>query len=288
VIAAGLALALLSAFALNWAFFRQHDVASGLPPLSIRRPLASLRALFGSPRWLVGFAVGIAGWAAYVAALRLAPLSLVQATAAGGIGVLALLVRAAGTPLSRRESTGVIWAVAGLAALGISLAGGASAGSEAAAAAVAVWCLASAAAAGMSAGPLARALAPGAGLGIAAGLLYAAGDVATKQAVAGGAELAFVPVLLACHGLAFVALQLGFQRGGALATAGIATVATNALPILAGTTLFGEGLPDGPLGLLRLLAFGAVVVGAAAIAGRGEPQEQASGLTGAVAARTID
>ena len=111
--------------------------------------------------------------------------------------------------------------------------------------AVAAWCVASAAAAGVSAGPLARVVAPGAGLGIAAGVLYAAGDVATKQAVAGGAELAFVPVLLACHGLAFVALQLGFQRGGALATAGVATLATNALPILAGTTLYAEGLPGG-------------------------------------------
>ena len=288
MIAAGLALALVSAFALNWAFFRQHDVASGLPPLSIRRPLASLRALFGSPRWLVGFSVGIAGWAAYIAALRLAPLSLVQATAAGGIGVLALLVRAAGTPLSRRETVGVIWSVAGLAALGVSLAGGAAAGSEATATWVAAWCVASAVAAGVSAGPLSRVVAPGAGLGIAAGVLYAAGDVATKQAVAGGAELAFVPVLLACHGLAFVALQLAFQRGGALATAGIATVATNALPILAGTTLYAEGLPGGALGLLRLLAFGAVVVGAAAIAGRGEARDPAASLTVEVAVRTID
>ena len=118
--------------------------------------------------------------------------------------------------------------------------------------------------------------------------LYAAGDVATKEAVAGGAELAFVPVLLACHGLAFVALQLGFQRGGALATAGVATLATNALPILAGTTLYAEGLPGGALGLLRLLAFGAVVVGAAAIAGRGEARDPAPGLTVEVAVRTID
>src|SRR5207253_10145295 len=51
-------------------------------------------------------------------------------------------------------------------------------------------------------------LAPGAGLGAAAGVLYAAGDVGTKAAVAGGGRLAFVPVLLVCHGLAFVALQL--------------------------------------------------------------------------------
>ncbi len=106
--------------------------------------------------------------------------------------------------------------------------------------------------------------------------------------MAGGVELAFVPVLLACHGLAFVALQLGFQQGGALATAGVASLATNALPIVAGTTLFGEGLPDGPLGVLRVLAFGAVVIGAGAIARGGEAREPAPSLTAEVAVRTID
>jgi len=109
-----------------------------------------------------------------------------------------------------------------------------------------------------------------AALGAAAGLLYAAGDVATKAAVGGGARFAFVPALLACHGLAFVALQLGFQRGTALATAGVATLLTNALPIVAGTALFHEGLPDGALGALRVLAFVAVVAGAAGLA-RAEP-----------------
>jgi len=113
-------------------------------------------------------------------------------------------------------------------------------------------------------------LSPGAGLGAAAGVLYAAGDVGTKAAVAGGGRLAFVPALLACHGLAFVALQLGFQRGTALATAGVATLLTNALPIVAGTALFHEGLPDGAPGALRVLAFVAVVAGAAGLA-RAEP-----------------
>jgi hypothetical protein len=120
--------------------------------------------------------------------------------------------------------------------------------------------------AGLAAGPLARGLAAGAGLGVAAGVLYAAGDVGTKAAIAGGARLAFVPALLACHGLAFVVLQFGFQRGGALATAGMATLWTNALPIAAGTVLFAEALPDGVRGVARVAAFACVVVGAAALA----------------------
>src|SRR5262249_10342631 len=69
---------------------------------------------------------------------------------------------------------------------------------------------------------------------------------------------------------AFVALQLGFQRGGALATAGVATLFTNALPILAGTTIFGEGLPAGWTGVARLLAFAGVIAGAASLAQPGD------------------
>jgi len=254
----GLALALASAGALNWGYFAQHRAAGRLPRLSLRRPIHSLVVLFVDRRWLVGFLAGIGGWVLYVAALALAPLSLVQATSAGGIGLLALLAwRATGVRPSQGELAGV----------GAQHGGG----GQASAGSVVLWLALSAAAAGAVAllGDRSR-LAPAAGLGAAAGLLYAAGDVGTKAAVGGGGRLAFVPALLACHGLAFVALQLGFQRGTALATAGVATLLTNALPIVAGTALFHEGLPDGAPGALRVLAFVAVVAGAAGLA-RAEP-----------------
>ena len=273
----GLALALASAGALNWGYFAQHQAAGRLPRLSLRRPLHSLAVLFRSGRWLTGFLVGIGGWVLYVAALALAPLSLVQATSAGGIGILALLAwQATGARPARGELAGVAAAVLGLALLGASLAGQHGGGHQARIGVVALWLAASAAAAfGVAVlGERAR-LASGAGLGAAAGLLYAAGDVGTKAAVGGGARLAFVPALLACHGLAFVALQLGFQRGTALATAGVATLLTNALPIVAGAALFHEGLPHGALGVLRVLAFVAVVVGAAGLA-RAEPARAAA------------
>src|SRR5207244_7946440 len=100
-------------------------------------------------------------------------------------------------------------------------------------AAIAFWLVASLVAAclGVAGG---AALAPGAGLGLAAGVLYGAGDVATKAVFAGGLWLILVVVVLAAHGGAFAALQLGFQRGRALATAGVSTLLTNALPIVAG------------------------------------------------------
>jgi hypothetical protein len=257
-LATGLGLALASTAALNWGFFVQHGAAARLPRLALRRPLASLRLLFGEARWLTGFLVGIVGWGLYVAALALAPLSLVQAVSAGGIGLLALLVSRA-TPLSQRDWLGVAVSVAGLALLAASLGASSAHSSHGSWEAVAAWVLLSLLAAGL--GALSQS---GPGLGFAAGILYAAGDVATKAAIPAGSRLVFVPVLLACHALAFTALQLGFQRSGALATAGVATLLTNALPIAAGTTLFAEGL--GPESWLRLLAFAATVAGAAMLA----------------------
>jgi hypothetical protein len=271
VIAVALLLALGSAAALNWSYLVQHGAASAMPPLSVRHPVRSLLLLFRNTRWVIGFVTGIGGWVLYVAALALAPISLVQAVSAGGIGLLALFVwRLAGVELLRREWIGVAVAVAGLALLALSLGGGHTSGTHGSSVAIAIWLGCTA---GLAAGAVvARGLAPGAGLGAAAGLMYAAGDVATKAAVGGGGRLAFVPVLLACHGLAFVCLQLGFQRGSALATAGVATLLTNAVPIAAGLALYHEHVPSGVLGGLRLVAFAAVVVGAAALA---KPEREA-------------
>jgi hypothetical protein len=249
-IALALVLALGSALALNWGYVVQHGAASVLPPLSLRRPLASLRALFSDLRWLTGLLVGLGGWGLYLGALALAPLSIVQAASAGGIGILALLVP---EKLTRLERAGVGVAILGLVLLAVSL-GGSTHGKHASEWEVVLWLLASLGVAGVLA-----IFRSGVSLGAAAGVLYAAGDVATK-AVAGG-RFVFVPALLAAHGLAFVCLQLGFQRGRALTTIGLATLLTNALPIAAGIAIFGEAA-----GPLRVASFVLVIVGAALLA----------------------
>jgi hypothetical protein len=165
------------------------------------------------------------------------------------------------TPLSPHERLGVAIAVAGLALLGISLAGGHGEGSGAGYLTVGLWIAASAAAALASVQLLGRYIDPGPAYGLAAGLLFAAGDVATKGAVEAGGHLAFVAALVAAYAFGTLVLQSGFQRGSALTTAGIATLLTNALPIVAGMTIFGEPLPGGWLGAVRIAAFSAVVVG---------------------------
>jgi hypothetical protein len=258
-VAAGLALALVSAVALNWGWLVQHGAARELPPLTLRRPLHSLRILFADRSWVIGFVVGLVGWVAYVAALALAPISLVQGVSAGGIGILAALAHRRGDVIDRAGWLGVGAATAGLAFIAISLAGGALTAAAPSPGALTAWLAISGVVAALTFFPRG---------GVAAGILYAAGDVATKAAVFGGRWLLVVPAILAAHGLAFVALQLGFQRGDALQTAGTASLLTNALPIAAGLVLFHEQLPSGALGVLRVLGFVLVIVAAGVLSGR--------------------
>lgn len=268
---AGLLLALLSTSALSYGFYLQHASSSGLPALTLRHPLVSLSALFTNLRWLCGFVIGLSGWALYIVALWLAPLSLVQAVSAGGVGLLALLVRHGGGHLSRPERLAVAASVGGLILLGLSLP---AATPRPAAppgwAAPLGWVLISVLLAGIAALPAAPLLRPGAGLAVAAGLLYSAGDVATKAAVGGTRPaVLFAALLPACHGLAFAALQMSFQRGTAMATAGVSSLLTNVLPILAGLTIFTEKMPGGAAGVLRGLGFAGAVLGAALLAAVG-------------------
>jgi hypothetical protein len=262
-IALALAITLVSACALNVGYLMEHAAVRTLPPLSFRRPFVSVRLLLGTPRWLGGFATEVCGWGLYVLALALAPLSLVQATAAGGVGILAVMTaRVTHTPLSRHERVAVVLAVAGLALLGISLAGEHGEGSGPGYLSVALWIAGSAGAAALVLRFLPPLVSPGAAFGLGAGLLFAAGDIATKATVETGGHTVFVAALILGYGAGTGVLQAGFQRGSALVAAGLATLLTNALPIAAAMTIFGEPLPGGWLGAVRIAAFAAVVTGA--------------------------
>ena len=265
-LAVGLVLALLSTAALSCAVYLQHSASSSLPTLALRHPLRSLSSLFTSRQWLAGFVTGLSGLALYILALSYAPLSLVQATLAGGVGLLAVLVRRGGVSLSRLEWVAVAASVGGLLLLGLSLRAGAAGAASAGWAAPLVWVLGSMLLAGFAAIPAAAFLRPGAGLAVAAGLLYSAGNVATKAAVDGTSpKFMFWGLLLVCHGFAFVCLQLSFQRGTALATAGVSALLTNLTSILAGLIVFSEQV-SGSAAVLRGLGFAGTVLGATLLA----------------------
>jgi hypothetical protein len=281
--ALALGLTLVSACLINWGYLTEHAAASKLPPLSPRLPLRSLRLLLGSRRWLAGFGAETAGFGLYVVAVALAPLALVQAMAAGGIGVLAFLVaKTTGTRLDARERLGVVVAIGGLALLAISLAGGSEQGTAAGWIPITMWLGASVAGSALAVTSGATVLRGGAAFGVAAGILFAAGDVSTKVMVDGGGHATIAPAVVGFYGAGTIALQMGFQRGRALTTAGIATLGTNAIPIAAAMTLFEEPLPDGPLGVVRVGAFAAVIAGAVALAPRHGAAEQEAGAPGDV------
>jgi hypothetical protein len=76
----------------------------------------------------------------------------------------------------------------------------------------------------------------------------------------------FIPVLAACTALGFVALQLSFQRGRVLETAGLSSMVNNLIPIVGGLVLFHESPPGGLYGAARLASFAAAVAGAVLLA----------------------
>jgi hypothetical protein len=152
--------------------------------------------------------------------------------------------------------------VAGLIALGVSLAGTSGEGGGGTIAGVVVWLAATAVAAGGVLVVSRRTGRLAIGEGLAGGLLFSIGDLSTKLATEGGVRIVFVGTIIVGYTLGTSLLQLGYQRGAALTVAGPATLLTNALPILAGTIVLGEPVPSGALGVARLFAFVAVTVGA--------------------------
>jgi drug/metabolite transporter (DMT)-like permease len=270
--AVAIVLALLSTTLTNLAYLREHEAAAALPVLSMRRPVHSVQLLLSDRSWLLGFAMESTGFLLYAAALALASLSLVQSINAGGIGVLAYVsAHLSRRRLSRRELVGVLVSFLGLLALAVSLVGGSGEGERGPTAAVLLWLGASGAVAllVLLVGRAFLGLAVAAG--VAGGLFFAIGDISTKLVTEGGARIGFLLTLVLGYTLGTVLLQLGYQAGGALVVAGLATLLTNAIPIAAGTIVLDEPVPGGAFGGLRILAFAAVTAGAFLLARPEDP-----------------
>jgi drug/metabolite transporter (DMT)-like permease len=274
----GLVLAFASALVTNTAYSLEHDAAAALPPLSPRRPVESVKLLLGDRRWLAAFAAETAGWLMFVAALRLAPLALVQSVAASGVAVLAFAT-ARGHPsrLARRERLAVVLAVAGLVLLALSLVGTTPSDEPPPVIGIIIW-LAACGGGAVLLIVMPSGIARAAAIGLAAGLLFADGDISAKLIGYGGLWLTALATLIVAYGVGTSLLQWAYQRGDALTAAGMATLATNAIPIAAGFVLFGEVLPRGGRAAVQVAAFACLVVSAVALGRQQSPQprEQAS------------
>src|ERR671910_340832 len=103
-------------------FLLKHRGAVAAEPVEWRRPLASTIALFRSPVYTLGCVVATTSWGFHVAALALAPISLVQSVIAGGLVLITVLAdRFFGHSVTRREWIGVALTAAGLAFLAATL-----------------------------------------------------------------------------------------------------------------------------------------------------------------------
>src|ERR671921_1978262 len=87
----GLLLALLTAFTSIVGFLMKHRGAVESPPVDPRRPVSSSLALFRAPAYTIGIIVATGSWGLHVAALALAPISLVQTVIAGGLALLTVV-----------------------------------------------------------------------------------------------------------------------------------------------------------------------------------------------------
>src|SRR5215218_5826831 len=114
----GLPLALLCAALTQLGFLCKHRGANQTPLVTWQSPLKSAKALLGTKWFAIGMAVCAAAWALHVAALALAPLSVVQAVLSTGVILLAVLGnRLFGCTIPRRQWMGVAMTAGGLVLL---------------------------------------------------------------------------------------------------------------------------------------------------------------------------
>ena len=268
----GILLALACAVATQLGFLYKHRGANEAPSVDVRHPLASGRSLFRSKWFALGMAVALGAWLFHVAALALAPMSVVQAVLSTGVVILAVLAeRLFGFEVGARQWAGVAMTAAGLVLLIVTLPaadGAHSAYSLAGMISFEAGMLAIGAL--LISGP--KLGAPdhhhGVMLGAAAGTLFGVSDVGIKAltGLGGVGDVLLSPwlaVALIASVVAFYASARGMQDGQAVPVIAATSTAANVSCILGGIVVFGDPMPTHTLGIvLQGIAFTMVIVAA--------------------------
>jgi hypothetical protein len=269
----GLLFALATAFTSVVGFLYKHRGAVESPPVRMLEPVRSSLVLLRSRWYVLGLVIATCSWGFHVAALSLAPISLVQSVIAGGLVLLTVTAeRLFGQTVTRREWIGVGLAALGLAFLAATLEGaGDSAHSDYEPGLLAAW-IAGLSLLAFAVGALGR-HGPRAGilLGASAGLFWAASDTSIKalsgQLGDGVATILLDPlaaVIAIASLIGLVVSARSLQLGEPVAVIAVTSVAANVCTIAAGPLIFEEPVPDDPLGItVRVLAFALVIAAAA-------------------------
>jgi hypothetical protein len=272
----GILLALLCAFISNLGFFFKHRGACEAQKVDIRHPLSSAKSLFSSKWFAIGMAVATSAWVFHVAALAVAPISVVQVVLAGGVVMIGVMAdRLFGVQVGNRQWWGLALTAMGLILLAVTFPGQHGAHSSFSVSAMISFEGALFGIGGLLImGPRVGAPAEhhGVMLGAAAGVLFGVSDVAIKaltgivgsEGMLGLILSPWLAVTILASVVAFYASARGLQDGDAVPVIAITGTAANVTTIGGGILVFGDPLPGTTTGIvLQALAFVMVIVASA-------------------------
>jgi drug/metabolite transporter (DMT)-like permease len=272
----GILLALACAFVTNLGFFYKYRGANEVPKVDVRHPLRAARELFASKWFAIGMLVALGSWGLHVAALALAPMSMIQVSLAAGVVFIAVMAdRLFGFDVGPRQWAGLWLMAAGLVLLGVTLPSMHGAHAHFSEAAMIPFETGLFGLGGLlimgprMGGPVEH---HGVMLGGAAGILFGVSDVSIK-ALTGivGAHGAlgvllspWLAVAILASIVAFYASARGLQDGDAVPVIAVTGTAANIAGIVGGIVVFGDPMSGSPVGIVcQCLAFVLVIVAGA-------------------------
>ncbi len=272
----GILLALACAFVANLGFFYKYRGANDVPKVQVMHPFRSARSLYSSKWFTLGMITATASWGLHVAALSMAPMSVIQVSLAAGVVFIAVMAdKLFGFRVGRRQWLGLCLTAAGLVLLGITLPAMHGAHSRFSDVGMISF---EATLFGIGAllimGPRigGRIEHHGIMLGAASGILFGVSDTAIKALTGITGAHGFMGLLLSpwlavailASIVAFFASARGLQEGEAVPVIAVTGTAANIAGIAGGIVVFGDPVAGSTAGvLLQALAFVLVIVAAA-------------------------
>jgi drug/metabolite transporter (DMT)-like permease len=272
----GILLSLACAFVANLGFFYKHRGANAVAKVEMRHPLRSARQLYSSKWFALGMAVAVASWGLHVAALAIAPMSVVQVALAAGVVFIAVMAeRLFGFEVGPRQWLGLCLTAGGLVLLALTLPAVHGAHSRFSDAAMVsfeagLFGLGGLLIMGQRMGG--RVEHHGVMLGAASGILFGVSDTSIKALTGITGAHGFMGLLLspwlavaiAASVVAFYASARGLQDAEAVPVIAVTGAAANIAGIAGGILVFGDPMPGSALGVVvQSLAFVMVVAAAA-------------------------